>query len=191
MVPGLGVSDRYERMSFLLRRNAGRLRAQEFVAQLTERLRRPITTADLLPLERTDVLWEVVRPALRACRSARPPAFSMWSPEAMGDLAAGLIRFAEALSEQAALYLPGPELGLGPLPVGLREIMPHMRSIAEAATEECTIVGGDGLSGIRLDYQASDHDHGERFPYELCVWGSAWVATALRVLPFERAAPAA
>lgn len=49
----------------------------------------------------------------------------------------------------------------------------------------------DGLCGLRLDYQASDHEHGEPFPYELTVWGADWQALASRVLSFDAAAPAA
>jgi hypothetical protein len=75
--------------------------------------------------------------------------------------------------------------------VSPEEIAPHIRAIAEGATEECTLVADNGRCGLRLDYHASDYDHGEPFPYELTVWGPAWQATAQATLPFASAAPAA
>lgn len=96
-----------------------------------------------------------------------------------------------AIDEPSVLYLPLPTLGIGPLRVRPGEITRRVRALTQEPTEECTVMREDGLCGLRLDYQASDHEHGEPFPYELTVWGADWQALASRVLSFDAAAPAA
>jgi hypothetical protein len=100
-------------------------------------------------------------------------------------------RPAAALGAPGVLYLPGPATDLGPVRVGPAELTLHVRDLAEGPAEACTLASGDGASGLRLDYEANEHEHGAPHPYELCVWGAAWEAAAGETLPFELAAPAA
>lgn len=65
-----------DRMAFLLRREEGRRRVPELLVRLSELLGREITSAEVLPLERGDALWEVARPSMsRACCTSR---FQLW-----------------------------------------------------------------------------------------------------------------
>ncbi len=185
------MREQADRMAFLLRRNAGERRRPAFLVALTQHLGRVITPDTVLPLERGDTLWQLVLPSLHAARTQGAPAFSRWAPAARAALDAGLAALGTAVRDRSVVYLPSPELGIGPVPVALGEIAPHVRRIAEGATEECTIVTEDGGCGLRLDYHANDHEHGEPFPYELTVWGAPWQAVAARVLPLAVAAPAA
>lgn len=54
------MTERSDRMEFLLRRNAGHRRLPYFFATLGGRLDSPIADTDVLPLERGDMLWKVL-----------------------------------------------------------------------------------------------------------------------------------
>ena len=185
------MNERSERMEFLLRVNAGRRRLPSFLAALSSRIGRPVSTTDVFPLERGDALWKVVSGELRTSRTEAPPAFSRWAPDALDALDVGLRSLAGAIDERAVLYLPASPLCIGPVLLAPEEIGAHVRAISEEATEECTITSEDGRCGLRLDYQAVEHEHGAPFPYELSLWGTAWRAVARDTLPFVLASPAA
>lgn len=185
------MDDRAARMTFLLRREAGRRRLPEFLARLSALLGRELSAADVLSLEEGDALWEAAGPASRAARMQGPPMFSRWGPDALGILEAGLIELGAAVPDRMVLYVPPSVLGVGPLRLRFEDLAPRVRAIADAETEECAVMREGGGCGLRLDYHASDHERGEQFPYELTLWGSEWLALAARVLPFSNAAPAA
>jgi hypothetical protein len=184
------VTDRVERLAYLLRRSAGERRQPEALAELSHYLGRAVTAAELLPFEHADALWERAVSEARACWQSAPPRFSRWSPERMARLGAALGSFLPRVAP-SVIYLPDPALGLRPLRVSSLEIAPHIRSVSETAYEVCTVVNEDASCGLRLDYQANEHEHGAAEPYELAIWGTDWLDTSRKVLPFELASPAA
>src|SRR3712207_1447243 len=97
----------YERARFLRRKNRGRLRSPEILAELSAALQRPLGPADLHPLETGDRLRAVALPLARASRqAARPPAFSAWPESAAEPLNRGLARLGAGLGDALVLYLP-------------------------------------------------------------------------------------
>lgn len=178
---------RERRLSFVVRRNAGRRGLPALRGLLTERLGRAVVDADLLPLEAGDALWEHVVPALRACWQQGPPAFSRWAPRDLPSLSDGLGRL--DVGTRRVVYLPPPGTGIGPIRVSPIEMVPHVLAFATDAGEQCTITTEDGAGGLRLDYQANEHERGSPCPCELAIWGAAWQRAARRVLPFDLAHP--
>jgi hypothetical protein len=182
--------ERFARLTFLARANAGRRRLRGFLEHLSHQLGREITPADVLPLERADTLRQIIEPLCAASFHQRPPAFSAWSPDAMTTLAQHLTSFIRDVGSPTVLLLPRPRLGIGPVRIAADAIASHIRVLAEGETEECVLVTEDGLAGIALYYHAGDHEHGEPTPYELLIWGETWRTAAVSHLPFDRASNA-
>ena len=182
--------DRFARLTFLARANAGRRRLPSFLDQLSRQVGHAISPTDVLPLERADALDAIITPIRRASRRQGPPEFSVWSPEAMTVVAPRLDSFLRAVATSLFL-LPEGTLGIGPVRITAATVAPHIRALAEGETEECVLVTEDGLAGLTLYYHAHDHEHGEPHPYEMFVWGEPWRAAAVAELPFELAANAA
>jgi hypothetical protein len=181
--------DRQTRLRFLLRRNRGRLMQADVLAELSAGLGRPLSTADLLPLEEGDRLREVAISLLPTDPARRePPAFSAWSESDAGALARGLAALGERLPDPVVYYLPFAWDVLGALRVAPGEVLPRAVALARGPAEECPVCSPDARDGLWLVYHASDAEHGEPHPFDLLMWGERWPALARGALPFELAA---
>jgi hypothetical protein len=183
--------DRFARLTFSARANAGRRRLPRFLERLSRQLGQEITPADVLPLERGDALAHVIEPLRAASFHQQPPAFSAWSPEAMTTLTPRLGSFIRDVGAPAVFLLSPRDVGIGPVRLLATTVALQVRALAEGETEECALVAEHGRDGLALYYHASDHEHGEPTPYWLLIWGETWRAQAGSHLPFELAANAA
>src|SRR5919108_1432120 len=144
--------DRFARLTFLARANAGRRRLPQFLEDLSRQLGQELTAADVLPLERADALQRAIDPLRAASFRQRPPAFSAWSPEAMTILAPHLASFVCNVGAPTVLLLPPHNLGIGPVRLEAATVAPHVRALAEGEKEECVLLTDDGLAGLALYY---------------------------------------
>lgn len=173
-----------ERTLFLLRNNNGRLALPRVLAETAADLGRAVGADEVGRLEDADQLWSAIMPALETTRVGGPPGFSAWTREAQPALERGLAALGDRLSESEARFLPSHR-NVGPIRARPVEWLRTGLCFAER-TEEFLMCIPDGAAGLFLQFHRSDWEHGERYPYELQVWGN-WLAIAVETLPFQLA----
>jgi hypothetical protein len=180
--------DRQARLRLLLRKNAGRRRLPEMLGELSAAWGYAVPAADVLPLEETDRLRAAALPHIReAIRRAAPPDFSAWAPATALLLGRGLAALGQQLAGATLYYLPFYWEEAGAVRIAAGVTFPRAVALAGGRTEEFAACTGDGAAGLLLMYQAVDAEHGAPCPYELVLWGAAWLALAREAVPFESA----
>jgi hypothetical protein len=176
-----------DRARFLRRKNLGRLRQADALADLSAAFGRPIRPNEILPLEEGDRLRSAASPLARASlAAARAPGFSTWAEHEIPTLQSALAAaFGGVLATARTLYLPVAWDFLGPVAVNPTRDFARAVTVARRCAEECALCSVDASNGLWLQFHASDAEHGERYPFHLLVWGAEWQALALKALPFE------
>ena len=82
-------------------------------------------------------------------------------------------------------YVPGARDFLGQIAPDPGPDLARAVDVAHTSAEQLAVCTPDGAAGLWLDFQAAAAEHGTPRPYELAVWGEAWLRLAGETLPFE------